>query len=272
MRKALGKGLSQLLGEQTDASIQEVPLNLISPNPNQPRKEFEAAALAELADSIAKVGLMQPIVVREISAGKYQIIAGERRWRAAQLAELSQVPIVIRNANDADTMQLALIENVQREDISPLELADAYRSLIDAHGLTQEDVAGLIGKSRPAVANTLRLLNLPEEIRASLRSGTVTEGHARALLQFSTDAERMFVFRRILSENLTVRQVENLAKSGISMRKPSEPGGTIDALSTRISEKLGAPARVLRKGRGGRLVIEFYDDDDLTRILDRIDI
>jgi ParB family chromosome partitioning protein len=268
MRRALGKGLSQLLGEHADSGIQEVPVSSISPNPNQPRKEFEPNALAELADSIARVGLMQPIVVREIGPGKYQIIAGERRWRASQLAELTTVPVSIRSANDADAMQLALIENIQREDISPLELAEAYAGLIDAHGLSQETLASLIGKSRPTIANTLRLLKLPAEILDWLRQGFITEGHARALLQFETDAERLFVFRRILDERMTVRDVERLAKRGISIK--AKRAEAADAISTSLSEVMGAPTRIVRKGRGGKIEIDFFGDDDLQRLIEKL--
>lgn len=271
MRKALGKGLSQLLGEQADGALQEAPVSAISPNPNQPRKDFDTEALAELAESIGKVGLMQPIVVRETSPGKYEIVAGERRWRAAKLAQLSTIPIVVRKASDADAMQLALIENIQREDISPLELAEAYKSLLEAHGLTQEDLSVRVGKARSSVANALRLLKLPDEIRDALRSAKITEGHARALLQFETDAERILVFERILERKLSVRDVERLARTGVATPrvreiKRVEP----DQIATQLSERLGAPSRVVRRGRGGKIEIEFFDDDDLTRILDSL--
>jgi ParB family chromosome partitioning protein len=271
MRKALGRGLSELLGEQAEGDLQQVAIESISPNANQPRKEFDAESLAELAASIEKVGVMQPIVVREIAADKYEIIAGERRWRAASIAGLASIPVVIKKSGDVDSLQMALIENIQREDISAIELAEAYRKIMDAANLTQEDLASRVGKSRVAVANALRLIKLPSEIRDALRSGRITEGHARALLQFETDAERTVVFERILAKALSVRDVERLARAGMTTPRirngsDSEP----DPLSSQISERLGAPTRILRKGKGGKIEVEFFDDDDLTRIIDTI--
>ena len=269
MRRALGRGLSELLGEQAENDLQQVAIDAISPNPNQPRKDFDVDALAELAASIEKVGVMQPIIVREVSAGKYEIIAGERRWRAASIAGIKTIPVVIKKSDDINTLQMALIENIQREDISAIELAEAYKSLIEAASLTQEQLSEQIGKSRVSIANALRLIKLTEEIRMALRSGKITEGHARALLQFETDAERMLVFERIQIKGLSVRDVERLAREGVTTPKirtatTAEP----DALSSQISERLGAPAKITRKGKGGRIEIEFYDEDDLTRILD----
>jgi ParB family chromosome partitioning protein len=268
MRRALGRGLSELLGEQAQGDLQQVAIDAISPNPNQPRKEFEANALAELAASIEKVGVMQPIVVRPTSEGKYELIAGERRWRAATIAGLETIPVVVKDADDMDTLQMALIENIQREDISPLELADAYRSLLEATGMTQEALAERIGKSRVSIANALRLAKLPEAVRTALRNGKITEGHARALLMFETDAERLLVLERIIAKKLSVREVERLAKSGIAtpkIRENKQP----DDLSSQVSERLGTPSRILRnKKGGGKIEIEFYDEDDLARIVD----
>jgi ParB family chromosome partitioning protein len=268
MRKALGKGLSELLGEQASSDLQQVPIASVSPNPNQPRKEFDPDALAELAASIEKVGVMQPIVVRETSQGRYEIIAGERRWRAATIAGLKDIPVVIKTADEIDTLQMALIENIQREDISALELAGAYRSLLETSGMTQEALAERIGKSRVSIANALRLAKLPEEVQEALRQNKITEGHARALLQFETDAERLLVLERIVSKKLSVREVERLAKSGISTPRIRDGGKEPDAVSSQISERLGAPARIVRKGNRGKIEIEFYDEDDLARIVD----
>jgi ParB family chromosome partitioning protein len=270
MRKALGRGLSELLGEQAEGDLQQIAIEAIAPNPNQPRKDFDTETLAELAASIEKVGLMQPIVVRETTAGKYEIIAGERRWRAATIAGLKSIPVVIKKSNDIDTLQMALIENIQREDISSMELAEAYRSLIDAAELTQEDLAARVGKSRTSIANTLRLMKLPEEIRVAVRSGNVSEGHARALLQFETDAERMLVFETIQQRGLSVRDVERLARSGVATPKQRNTAQEPDRLSTQLSERLGAPSKVVRRAKGGRIEIEFFDDDDLARIIDTI--
>lgn len=270
MRKALGRGLSELLGEQAEADLLQLPIDAIAPNPSQPRKDFNPDALAELAASIEKVGIMQPIVVRETSHGAYEIIAGERRWRAAAIAGLKTIPAVVKKADDLDTLQMALIENIQREDVSPLELADAYRSLLETSGMTQEALSERIGKSRVAIANALRLAKLPEEVQAALRSGKITEGHARALLQFETDAERLLVLERILAKKLSVREVERLARSGIAgPRIRSSTHAEPDALSSQVAERLGAPTRIARKkAGGGRIEIEFYDDDDLGRIID----
>jgi ParB family chromosome partitioning protein len=272
MRRALGRGLSELLGDQSGGELQEVPISSISPNPNQPRKEFDPDSIAELAESIKKVGVMQPIVVREKASGSYEIIAGERRWRAAEIAGLSAIPVVIKQSNDVDTLQMALIENIQREGVSVLELAGAYRLFLDTAAITQEDLANRLGKSRVSIANALRLLKLPEEIRSALRSGKISEGHGRALLQFGTDAERLVVFERILGKRLSVREVERLAKTGVAVRKDPAPTPEPDSLSTSLSERLGSPSRIIRKSKGGRIEIEFFDDDDLSRILDDLGV
>ncbi|HET6645600.1 MAG TPA: ParB/RepB/Spo0J family partition protein [Fimbriimonadales bacterium] len=272
MRRALGKGLSQLISEQTsDASLNELPLASILRNESQPRKQFDEEALRELADSISRVGVMQPIVVREIAKDRYQIIAGERRWRAAAIAGLRSVPVIIRSAGDIEALELALIENIQRTDISPLECAMAYEALIEEHGLTQEDLARRVGKSRPAIANSLRLLKLPAEIRDALASGTITEGHARAILQFDTPSEQLLAFRRAIERGLSVREIERMAK--VRTRAVSAAQKKVeDPLSTALSETLGAPARIVRKPRGGRIEVDYFDEDDLARILDILDV
>jgi len=272
MRRALGRGLSELLGEQSAGDLQEVALSAISPNPNQPRKEFEPEALTELADSIRKVGVMQPIVVREKSPGAYEIIAGERRWRAAQIAGLSSISVVIKQSSDLETLQMALIENIQREDISSLELAEAYRLYLDATAITQEDLAGRVGKSRVSVANALRLLKLPDDVRAALRSGQISEGHGRALLQFPTEAEMLIVFARIRERRLSVREVERLAKLGLGHNNSKNKLPQPDSLSTALSERMGSPSKIVRKSKGGRIEIEFFDDEDLSRILDDLGV
>lgn len=272
MRRAMGRGLAELLGDQGGGDLQEVALSSISPNPNQPRKEFDVDAIAELAESLKKVGVMQPIVVREKTSGNYEIIAGERRWRAAQIAGLSTIPVVIKQSNDVDTLQMALIENIQREDISALELAEAYRLFLDNAAITQEDLASRVGKSRVSIANALRLLKLPEEIRDGLRHGKISEGHGRALLQFETDAERLIVYKRILEKRLSVRDVERLARTGITIPKEKDQEKQPDSLSTALSERIGSPSKIIRKSKGGRIEIEFFDDDDLSRILDDLGV
>ena len=214
---------------------------------------------------------MQPIVVRELGDGRYQIIAGERRWRAAALAGLESVPAIIRSAGDTEALELALIENIQRTDISPLECAMAYEALIAEHGLTQEDLAARVGKSRPAIANALRLLKLPLEIRDALAAGAITEGHARAILQFDTPSEQLLAFRRAMERGLSVREIERMAKA--RTRVVSAPPRMVeDPLSTALSETLGAPARIVRKPHGGRIEVDYFDEDDLARILDILDV
>lgn len=274
MRRALGKGLAQLLGEQSEAPVTELALSQIRPNPNQPRKRFDEDSLAELADSIRDFGLLQPLIVRPVREGEYELIAGERRWRAAALAGLASVPVVVRDANEVERLQLGLIENIQREDISVLECALAYQALKSEFGLTQEEIARQVSKSRTAVANTLRLLTLPQSVQDGLAQGLITEGHARALLQCSSTAGMEALFYRVVDEGMTVRQTEQAA------RAPSEKGAVTTkpqgatkkspddlALEEQFSHYFGTPAKLNREKTGGKLTIEFYSEDDLERIV-----
>ncbi len=277
MRRALGKGLAQLLGEQSDVQPNELEIGQIVPNKDQPRKHFDEDALDELADSIRAVGLLQPIVVRPIAEHKYEIIAGERRFRAAQRAGLTSVPISVRSASDASVLQLALIENVQREDISPVECALAYRQLVDEFNLTQEQVAQRVGKSRVAVSNTLRLLKLPDEVLEALGAGLITEGHAKALLSCPNERKLKELFFRIIDQGLTVREAEKAARSvERSTPSPKNKPQSLDAdwraLETAFGDYFGSPAKLQKDGKGGRIQISFYSDDDLQRILDLLDI
>ena len=224
MRK-LGKGLEALLPGPTPAvapSELGVPVHEIVPNPEQPRRHFEDEALDLLADSIRRHGLLQPLVVRRI-AGRYELIAGERRLRAARRAGLERVPVIVREARVEDRLELALIENVQRENLTPLEEAEAYRHLIDAHGLTQEEIAARVGKSRPAITNTLRLLGLPDAVKAQLESGELTAGHARAVLAIEGVAEQVSFAREIVTRRLTKSEAERL----VTRRRAPKPGGAI---------------------------------------------
>lgn len=277
MRRALGKGLAQLLGEQSDVQPNELEIGQIVPNKDQPRKHFDEDALDELADSIRAVGLLQPIVVRPIAEHKYEIIAGERRFRAAQRAGLTSVPISVRSASDASVLQLALIENIQREDISPVECALAYRQLVDEFNLTQEQVAQRVGKSRVAVSNTLRLLKLPDEVLEALGAGLITEGHAKALLSCPNERKLKELFFRIIDQGLTVREAEKAARSvERSTPSPKNKPQSLDAdwraLETAFGDYFGSPAKLQKDGKGGRIQISFYSDDDLQRILDLLDI
>lgn len=278
MRRALGKGLSQLIGEQTDAAPSEAAIEAIAPNSRQPRTHFDEAALEELAASIREVGVLQPLLVRPLSEGRYELIAGERRLRAAQMAGLKAVPIVVRSAGAKASLELALIENVQREDISALECAKAYQQLVVEFGLTQEQIAEQVGKSRPAIANTLRLLRLPKRILEGLEQGLVSEGHARALLQLENDPQRLAVYDQIVRRGLSVRQTEEAArpKASAKPRKKRAELADVDpswrAVRDALSERLGTPVRLTGDERGGSIVVPFYSEEDLSRLCDVLGI
>lgn len=274
MREALGKGLIQLLTEQEQASLREIPVNAIQPNPRQPRKRMEEEALRALAESLKKVGVVQPVIVRIVGQNQYELIAGERRWRAAKLAGLQRIPAVIRTADTIESLQIALVENLQREDISPLEAAEAYQVLIDEFGLTQEEVAQRVGKSRPTITNALRLLRLPPAIRESLASGQITEGHARALLQCDTETEMLLIHEQILKNGLSVRQVEKLTRQqGAKTAQRTTPTPReITPLERALSEHLGAPARIYSQKQRGQIIIDYFGEEDLARILEIIGV
>ncbi len=282
MRRALGKGLTQLLSEpqSAEAPVREVRLDTIVANPRQPRTHFSPEALAELAESIRIHGILQPLVVRALGAGKYELIAGERRFRAAQLAGLAVVPVTVRTADAKVSLEIALIENLQREDIGPLESARAFRRLIDEFGLTQEQVAERVGKSRTAVANTVRLLRLPQRVLDALEKGTVTEGHVRPLLSLQEPVEQLALFDKIVQQGLTSKQVEKLAGAGsrtpgAKRRRP----GVVDAtdpnwraLEGRASEVLGAPVELDGSEHGGKISIRFFSEEDLLRIMEKLGV
>jgi len=278
MRRALGKGLSQLIAEQYEGPVNELSVDDIVPNSRQPRTIFDDEALQELAASILEYGILQPIVVRPIAEGKHELIAGERRLRAAKLAGLKAVPVLVRAADNQSSLEIALIENLQREDINSLESARAYRKLMDEFGLTQEQVADRVGKSRTAIANTVRLLRLPKRITEGLERGEISEGHARALLGFESEAHQLAVFDRIIEQGLNVRDVEKAAKpnTGAAPKKPKskqplKQDPNYDALQESLSRHLGTPAKFQHAEHGGgKLVIDFYSDDDLDRILEVI--
>lgn len=279
MRRALGKGLSQLIGEQVDSTTGEVPIGAIVPNQHQPRTIFDDAALDELAASIKELGIIQPLVVRALSDGKYELIAGERRLRAAKKAGLTHVPIVLRAAGNQESLQMALVENLQREDISPMECARAYKELADRFSMTQEQIAERVGKSRAAITNTLRLLRLPSEVQEGLESGLITEGHARALLQVDGASGQSELFFRIVDEGLSVREAERHARRLGTPKSPStprtgktDPSSKPNANDGPLEEALGiyfgSPVKIQRSEHGGKLLVEFYSDEDLQRILE----
>ncbi|MEZ0327487.1 MAG: ParB/RepB/Spo0J family partition protein [Fimbriimonas sp.] len=271
MRRTLGKGLSQLIGEQFESGSTEIAVEAIEPNQRQPRTHFDEAALNELADSIKQYGVLQPLIVRPLTEGRYELIAGERRLRASKIAGLQTVPVLLKPAGSQTSLEIALIENVQREDINALECAKAYRRLIDEFGLTQEEVAEKVGKSRVGVANTVRLLKLPRKIQQGLEEGRITEGHARALLAFETEPQQLAIYDQIIERGLTVREVEKAAKPKtpkVPPKPPTEKDTNDQAIEEALSIFLGAQTRIQRSEAGGKLTVEFYSDDDLQRILE----
>ncbi|MDY2720163.1 MAG: ParB/RepB/Spo0J family partition protein [Candidatus Faecousia sp.] len=275
-RSGLGRGLGALLGdtvaeEQTGGSaVTVLPLQKVEPNPLQPRKEFDPEALQTLADSIAEHGMIQPLTVRPGSDGYYQIIAGERRWRAARLAGLSQVPVHVIEADDRQVMELALIENLQREDLNPIEEAQGYASLISDYGMTQEQAAASVGKSRPAVANALRLLSLNSELTELVKNGNLSAGHARALLTLKDEKQQKDAAQRIMALQLSVRQAESLCRNLLKQPPKEEPSHEVDYIGEcerSLSRRLGRRVRIVNGKRKGRFELEFYGQDDLNRLL-----
>lgn len=270
-KRGLGKGLGAIFIEnETEDPGATVTLKIseIEPNREQPRRDFDEEALAQLADSIKEHGLIQPILVRPLLGGGYQIVAGERRYRACQLAGVTEVPVTIRELTERETMELALIENLQRENLNPLEEALGYKSLMDEYGLSQEDVAGVVGKSRPAIANTLRLLNLPEPITDMVREGRLSAGHARALLAFENEDAMLKAALEIENTDMSVREIERLAKKQKqqpSEKKPERKPSYYSMVEQTLTEYLGKRVKVnpLKGKKGGTLQIEFYSDEDL---------
>ena len=278
-QKGLGKGLGALLGNfdeefSGNTPYQVLPIYKVEPNPNQPRQDFDEEELQALADSIAEHGIVQPLTVRQLDSGYYQIIAGERRWRAARLAGLSEVPAVIIEADDKKAMELALIENLQRQDLNPVEEALGYRSLMEDYGLTQDDAAKRVGKSRPAVANALRLLNLCPEILEKLRNGELTAGHARALLSLKSEKKQLEAAQKIIALGLSVRQAELICKN--MEREPApqkEVTLAVDYVAEyekSLSKHLGRGVKIVNGKRKGRFELEFYGQDDLQNLLDAL--
>ena len=277
--KGLGKGMGALLGDFEDiqaesSAYQVLPLHKVEPNPGQPRQDFDEAELQSLADSIATHGVVQPLTVRELENGFYQIIAGERRWRAARLAGLTEVPVVIIEADDKTTMELALIENLQRQDLNPVEEALGYRTLMEEYGMTQEDTAGRVGKSRPAVANALRLLQLCPQVLDMVRAGEISAGHARALLTLKTDKQQLDTARKIANLGLSVRQAELLCKNMNKGPAPrQETFFAVDYVAEcekNLSKKLGRGVKIVSGKKKGRFELEFYGQEDLQVLLDAL--
>ena len=267
----LGRGLESLFEDaarDVGGPVSTLPLREIEPDKDQPRKDFDEQALAELADSIARHGLLQPIAVRAAAGGAYKIIAGERRWRAARLAGLSEVPVVIKDVTDAEAMELALIENLQREDLDPVEEAMGYRQLMERCDLTQEQAAQKLGKSRSAVANSLRLLNLPDDVLAFLKEGKLSTGHAKVLLGLPDAALQSQAAEAVVGQNLNVRQTEALCKKLVKPEKPAKPQPLRPALAGEVEyalrQVLGSEVKVDYKNGQGSLTVHFYSDEQLS--------
>lgn len=267
----LGRGLESLFEDaarDVGGPVSTLPLREIEPDKDQPRKDFDEQALSELADSIARHGLLQPIAVRAAAGGAYKIIAGERRWRAARLAGLSEVPVVIKDVTDAEAMELALIENLQREDLDPVEEAMGYRQLMERCELTQEQTAQKIGKSRSAIANSLRLLNLPDGVLAFLKEGKLSTGHAKVLLGLPDAALQTKAAEAVVGQNLNVRQTEALCKKLVKPEKPPKPQPLRPALAGEVEyalrEVLGSEVKVDYKNGQGSLTVHFYSDEQLS--------
>ncbi len=277
--KGLGKGLGALLGdfdaEPLEASAyRELPIYKVEPNPDQPRRDFDEEELQALADSISVHGVIQPLTVRELPSGYYQIIAGERRWRAARMAGLSDVPAVVVEADDRKAMELALIENLQRQDLNPVEEALGYQALINEYGLTQEDTASRVGKSRPAVANSLRLLSLNPEVLEKLKAGELTAGHARAILSLKSEKKQLEAAQKIIALALSVRQAETLCRN-MNKEPAPEKAVTLEVnyvaeCEKSLSKHLGRGVKIVNGKRKGRFELEFYGEEDLQNLLDAL--
>ena len=277
--KGLGKGLDALLGDDftNEPEVKSslfLPISQVESCAAQPRKQFDPDALADLADSIRQHGIIQPLTVRKLQSGYYQIIAGERRWRAARMAGLTQVPVVVIEADDRKAMELAMIENLQREDLNPMEEAEGYRTLMEQYGLTQEETSQRVGKSRSAVANALRLLHLSNEVRALVEEGKLSGGHARALVPLTAELQKKAA-AVIIKDDLSVRQTELLVKklTADKPQKPAKDAGSVDyaaEAARELSERLGRPCRIVTGRKKGRLELEYYGVDDLNALLDAL--
>lgn len=282
-RRGLGTGLGALFGEDSLGNelsgALSVPIEKVEPRSDQPRKVFDQDALQELSDSIRQYGMIQPITVRKLDSGYYQIIAGERRWRAARLVGLSDVPVRVIAADDKRAMELALVENLQREDLNAIEEAKGYRTLIEEYGMTQEEASNSIGKSRPAIANSLRLLNLTPPVVAMVEDGDISAGHARALLSIKDEADQLRVATKVVAESLSVRQTENLASKTASLASKKEKRPEEDSLikinyladtEKRLETALGRKIIIKDSNKKGSIELEYYGSDDREALIDAL--
>lgn len=276
-RKALGRGLKALIpeGDNVKGNVRYVPLDQVDRNVEQPRRYFDEDQLNELKESIEVHGVLEPIIVRPLD-GRYEVVVGERRWRAAQLAGLTTIPAVVRTLSDRDAMEIALVENLQREDLNPIEEAEAYRRLMEEFGLTQEEVASRVGKKRSTIANRLRILDLDEELVVEIETGRLSAGHAKVLLSVSSKAKRLQLARKVMEEGLSVRALEDEVKKkqGLSekkkdaARKQEQRDPLIDDVEERLKQTLGTKVRVVQRGARGRIEIEYYNEEDRERLLE----
>ncbi len=276
-RSGLGRGLEALIptAEETAGGASQVPVSAISPNPMQPRTTLDPEALEELAASIGEHGLIQPLIVTQQGPDRYQLIAGERRWQAARMAGLTTVPVIVKEATPQQVLELALVENIQRADLNPLEEATAFQQLVDEFGLTQEQVAERVGKSRVAITNTMRLLRLPAEVKQAITDATIHEGHARAILALPTNEAQIAALKTVVGKALSVRQTEELIRRLLAEPPPTKPKQPVspetEALEEEFRETLGTKVSLYRNRKGqGRLVIHFYSEEELQLIYDVI--
>lgn len=275
-KRGLGKGLDAIFAENSADTAEgavSIKISEIEPNRDQPRKEFDEEALSELADSISQHGVLQPLLLRPMVSGGYRIVAGERRWRASRRAGLTEVPAVVREMTDTEEMLFALIENLQREDLTPLEEARGYQTLIETQGFTQEEVSHTVGKSRPAVTNAMRLLNLPEDIQKMLELGQITAGHARTLLSFKNE-EDMRVGAQKAKQGISVRELEAMAKRMNEKKAPAQKTGSknhyYEEAQLAVGEYLGRKVKVSGTKKKGSIQIEFYGEEDLKNLLSEL--
>lgn len=287
-RPALGRGLSALIRDTSPPPLRDTPaadrgkpteldIDLLTPNPRQPRVHIDDARLEELAQSIRANGVIQPIVVRRVEGRdgqQYEIVAGERRWRASQRAGLLKVPVAVRDVPDDKLLEVALIENIQRENLNPIEEAQAYRKLTEELQLSQEAIATQVGKDRATIANYMRLLRLPAEVRTALSEGSLSMGHARALLSLTDEADQRRIGRDVIARGLSVRETEALVRSETAPKPEPAPEKKVDA-NTRAAEEtlklaLGTRVRIIRKGKGGRIEVDFTNEEELQRLYERL--
>ena len=281
-KKGLGVGLDILFGgdeyeEESDSELLNLPISKVEPNKEQPREYFDEKALQELADSIAQFGLIQPVVARKLDSGYYQIIAGERRWRASRIAGLKEIPVRVIKADDRRTAELALVENLQREDLNPIEEAKGYKSLMEEYGLTQEETAKSVGRSRPAIANSLRLLSLCPQVLNLVEIGELSAGHARALIPIENEEKQLKAAQEVIKKGFSVRKTERLAAN--ILKDPLESEGNISngisvdyaaEISSELSAILGRKVKLIEGRRSGRIEIEYYSADDRESLIDTL--